>query len=449
MSGKHTHLDTLSEDELFERFVRHGDRDAFGKLYQRSKPGLLGSVRKAFPNLGTGYESSEDIVQDVFAKLWERPHEYGAPHMDQGGKVFPLLMTIARNKVIDTLRSEKRKTRLNLEKGAATDAENDNEAVILSAETPPSFRHSLDAEEIEKLLRERARLPEKQKDLLRDLLERPDFWKAYTPDHDQIASEYGIAVENARTRFSKLKKAITHAFATRAHLLNTLGTIFSPLRSAVNVVRSAATRMSRYALLMLLALLICWLAAVFPEKNNEASHPNDQSVPSPLSNKSQGDALLTQGNTATGSKADSVAADSQSIAREHSNPVRGIQEPSSGVVKLSGLKLKVKMEGFPYEVVFYHDGIDDARKELLRGSLGLIGHVEFVEVPANSRKGYVFYAAKGGSMSQKYAKEVISLIELGEPGTRSNYVIESLPESASSDVEKIIVQLPSNKPQEK
>jgi len=86
--------------DLLARTAMH-DKDAFQRLYQKVSPRLLGLLVKLLQNKS----EAEDLLHDVFVKLWHNAGDY----RPQYGLAIAWLYTVARNKALDFLRSEKRR----------------------------------------------------------------------------------------------------------------------------------------------------------------------------------------------------------------------------------------------------------------------------------------------------------------------------------------------------
>lgn len=67
-------------------------------LYDQYSGALLGVIARIIKN----DESAEEILQDVFLKIWERIESYDASK----GKLFTWMLNIARNQAIDKTRSK-------------------------------------------------------------------------------------------------------------------------------------------------------------------------------------------------------------------------------------------------------------------------------------------------------------------------------------------------------
>jgi RNA polymerase sigma-70 factor (ECF subfamily) len=78
--------------------VRQGDRRAFRAVYDQFVAELLSLCERILHNRA----DAEDVVAEVFWELWHRRDRYDA----QRGGARPYLMTLARSRAIDRLRSQ-------------------------------------------------------------------------------------------------------------------------------------------------------------------------------------------------------------------------------------------------------------------------------------------------------------------------------------------------------
>ncbi len=81
------------------------------RLAQREQPALVELYRRhgrrVYPlirRIVTVESLADEILQDVFIRLWNRPDHY----RPEGGQLIAWLMTVARNLSLDALRREKR-----------------------------------------------------------------------------------------------------------------------------------------------------------------------------------------------------------------------------------------------------------------------------------------------------------------------------------------------------
>jgi RNA polymerase sigma-70 factor (ECF subfamily) len=79
------------------RAIQRGDESALGALYDRYSAILFGLIVR----IVNSRPEAEDILQQVFLQVWNR-----AANFDEArGKVFTWLVTLARSRAIDRLRS--------------------------------------------------------------------------------------------------------------------------------------------------------------------------------------------------------------------------------------------------------------------------------------------------------------------------------------------------------
>src|SRR5207245_2605661 len=82
------------------RRLKAADERALAELYDRLAPWVLGL---AFRILQDEAES-EEVVGDVFVRVWRRVHQHDA----QRGPLVPWILSIARNRALDALRRRRR-----------------------------------------------------------------------------------------------------------------------------------------------------------------------------------------------------------------------------------------------------------------------------------------------------------------------------------------------------
>jgi len=87
--------------ELAER-IKNGDSGAFSELYDAYSPSIYGVVL----SIVKSEAAAEDIVQDVFVKVWKSIASYSS----KKGTIFTWILNIARNASIDYLRKNKKMT---------------------------------------------------------------------------------------------------------------------------------------------------------------------------------------------------------------------------------------------------------------------------------------------------------------------------------------------------
>lgn len=85
-----------SQEELLGR-VAQGDEGAFGELYDRMAPRVLGLVRR----LLVDPSQSEEVTQEIFLEIWQTATRYEA----QRGGASTWILTMAHRRAVDRIRS--------------------------------------------------------------------------------------------------------------------------------------------------------------------------------------------------------------------------------------------------------------------------------------------------------------------------------------------------------
>ncbi len=88
-----------TDAELVARLA-HREQPALVELYRRHGRRVYPLIRR----IVTVESLADEILQDVFIRLWNRPDQY----RPEGGQLIAWLMTVARNLSLDALRREKR-----------------------------------------------------------------------------------------------------------------------------------------------------------------------------------------------------------------------------------------------------------------------------------------------------------------------------------------------------
>ncbi|MCW4467820.1 sigma-70 family RNA polymerase sigma factor [Flavobacterium sp. MFBS3-15] len=87
----------MTQEELLEQIYKKDGR-AFTTLYDMYSKSLYGIIF----NILNDREESEDVLQEVFIKIWKNIDSYN----DTKGRFFTWILNIARNASIDRLRSK-------------------------------------------------------------------------------------------------------------------------------------------------------------------------------------------------------------------------------------------------------------------------------------------------------------------------------------------------------
>jgi RNA polymerase sigma-70 factor (ECF subfamily) len=89
-----------SLDATLVRRLLQKDVGAFEQLYDRHSRAIYGLVLRILQQAGT----AEEVVQDIFLQLWRNAAQYDSSR----GPFVPWLVTLARNRALDTLRLKSR-----------------------------------------------------------------------------------------------------------------------------------------------------------------------------------------------------------------------------------------------------------------------------------------------------------------------------------------------------
>jgi RNA polymerase sigma-70 factor (ECF subfamily) len=114
--------------------VARGDNDAFTELYRCTSSRLFGVCVRMLPQRS----DAEDVLQEVFVTIWNKASGYDVSRANPMG----WLLSIARSKAIDRLRSfkrDRRNTPLDLEAPLV-----DNAPSVVDAAEASDERHRLD-----------------------------------------------------------------------------------------------------------------------------------------------------------------------------------------------------------------------------------------------------------------------------------------------------------------
>lgn len=163
--------------------VRLGDRSAFRALYDRFGPELLALCERILHHRA----DAEDAVADIFWEVWKRRDRYDVAR----GPARPYLMTLARSRAIDRLRSQSARPE---SRGDSSRRLTEQEELTTPAPAPEeSAAHS------ETRLRIIAALAEL------DLRQREAMELAYYEglSHQQIAERLGAPLGTVKTHIRK------------------------------------------------------------------------------------------------------------------------------------------------------------------------------------------------------------------------------------------------------
>ncbi len=92
-----------SPDAMLVSRLLQKDVSAFEQLYDRHSRSVYGLLLRILQQTGT----AEEVVQDVFLQLWRNAGQYD----ESRGPFVPWLLTLARNRALDTLRLKSERQR--------------------------------------------------------------------------------------------------------------------------------------------------------------------------------------------------------------------------------------------------------------------------------------------------------------------------------------------------
>ena len=90
-------IGALDEIDLIKRIVQR-DEKALGKLYDRYSKLLYGFILSIVKK----QEEAEDVLQELFLQIWEKSSSFDVGR----GNVYTWVVTLARNRAIDRIRSK-------------------------------------------------------------------------------------------------------------------------------------------------------------------------------------------------------------------------------------------------------------------------------------------------------------------------------------------------------
>lgn len=163
----------LSDSELL-RAISRGDEDALGVCYDRYRVILFGLIARILSDRA----EAEDVLQETFLQVWRKASDFD----ESRGRAFTWLVTIARSRALDRLRSSGARQRIATE-AAAQSAETVGDAI---EDTARSAQRSL----VRRVLSE---IPEEQR---RTLLLA--YFEGLT--QSEIASRLQIPLGTVKTR---------------------------------------------------------------------------------------------------------------------------------------------------------------------------------------------------------------------------------------------------------
>ncbi|MBE2249410.1 MAG: sigma-70 family RNA polymerase sigma factor [Myxococcus sp.] len=177
-------MSVASDRELSDRLAR-GDRDALGLLYARHGSTVYAVILKLLRDRA----EADEVMQDAFLEAWRRAVQY----QPERANVAAWLITIARSRAIDRLRSNGTSQRTAELAGRAPEASSPGpELVVDLVRARAALRLKLEA------------LPVEQR-LLIDLSWREGL------SHREISAHTGVPLGTVKTRTRAALKTLQHA----------------------------------------------------------------------------------------------------------------------------------------------------------------------------------------------------------------------------------------------
>ncbi len=166
---------TINETDLVKG-LRSKDKSSLEYLYEHYSAALYGVISRIIKN----EDIAEEVLQDVFLKIWGRIHQYDSSK----GRLFTWMLNLARNQAIDKTRSREmgndKKT-------------NDLDSIVSVLENKNSDQQSVDTIGLSEVL---DTLPPEQKFVVTYL-----YLKGYT--QSEFAKEFDIPLGTVKTRLRK------------------------------------------------------------------------------------------------------------------------------------------------------------------------------------------------------------------------------------------------------
>jgi RNA polymerase sigma-70 factor, ECF subfamily len=164
----------ISDSDLV-RSIANGDESAVAALYDRYRAILFGVIFRILGSRG----DAEDVLQEVFLQVWNKAADFD----ESRGRPFTWLVTLARSRAIDRLRSRSARDRVTDEATRELTYVDDGEADedVIRAQQSAAVRGGL------------AQLPEEQRTVL--LLA---YYEGFS--QSEIAERLGTPLGTVKTR---------------------------------------------------------------------------------------------------------------------------------------------------------------------------------------------------------------------------------------------------------
>lgn len=182
------HSDSASSDSLLLELIQEGDESAMGRLYDTHSRIVYSVGLRVLRDPA----AAEDVLQDVFLRIWREPTSFIAAR----GSLGAWLSIIARNRAIDVLRKRRPADPI------------DDIPLRAPGDLASDVERSLMMEQIRPLI---AKLPEAQREAL-----ELAFFRGWT--HAEIARTTQIPLGTIKTRIRSALKSLGSAVTPRLPL---------------------------------------------------------------------------------------------------------------------------------------------------------------------------------------------------------------------------------------
>jgi RNA polymerase sigma-70 factor (ECF subfamily) len=136
-----------TDEALFEKIAQDRSQEAYSELYDRFAP----RVYALLLHMLRTEEDAQDILQEVFVLVWQKAPLY----LESKGNVAAWIVSLARNRAVDEVRSKRYKDRSMESTLVLGDDRPSVEELMVDGKTPDMGLHAADAKrEIGKALRE-------------------------------------------------------------------------------------------------------------------------------------------------------------------------------------------------------------------------------------------------------------------------------------------------------
>ena len=170
---------------LIEQIAQHRDREAFAELFAYYAPRVKGYLMR----LGSSDGQAEEVTQEAMLAVWNKAHMFDA----KKAAVSTWIFTIARNRRVDILRSQK-----------YPELDANDPALIGDAPAQPD-EEVIEAREGEEVREALQKLPTEQKELV-----RLAFYNGWS--HAKIAEQSNLPLGTVKSRlrlaFSRLRNEL-------------------------------------------------------------------------------------------------------------------------------------------------------------------------------------------------------------------------------------------------